>query len=82
MLVLGWIVNSNYQFQELPAELKRWLGVYLVFVLINRVTLHAVYRRAPAGSIALCDVLCGEQEKHNLTGWKQGRLETWVYLDA
>ena len=55
-------------------------SAYLVFILGNRVTLHAVYWGAPASSVALCDVLGGEQEEDNLFRWKLGRLGTWVLL--
>ena len=40
--------------------------VHLVFVIGNWIALHAVYRRAPAGSVAFCDVLCREEEQNNL----------------
>ena len=69
------------QVQFEPLDFKRskdGRSAYLVFILGNRVTLHAVYWRAPASSVALCDVLGGEQEEDNLFRWKLGRLGTWV----
>ena len=71
------------QVQFKPLDFKRskdGRSAYLVFILGNRVTLHAVYWRAPASSVALCDVLGGEQEEDNLFRWKLGRLGTWVLL--
>ena len=70
---------NHVQFK--PLDFKRskdGRSAYLVFILGNRVTLHAVYWRAPASSVALCDVLGGEQEEDNLFRWKLGRLGTWV----